>query len=498
MGVGVKPCMLTIATPIHCLLVGDLGITLLVLLIFTLIGGFFAAAETALVSLRESQVRQLAETKGALGQRLAQLLQDPNRFLAAVQVGVTLAGFISAGYGASRIVPVLAPVIANLGVPSGLSETLAFILVTLAITYMSLVLGELVPKRIALQRGEAVALVSVRPLDLVAKLAKPFIWLVSITTNVFVRLLGMNPQESREGISGEELRGIVAAQDSLTVEERDLIDDVFRTGGRELSEVMIPRTEVEFLDGNLPLFSAARIVLNQPFSRYPVIRDRADDVLGFVHVRDLLTPNRVDRATKLHEIVRDVPRFPDSKPVLPTLQAMRRGHAHLAIVVDEYGGTAGIVTMEDLVEEIIGEIEDEYDLFISAPRIGETEISGLLHLDDFAERTGINLPDGVYETVAGYIVAQLGRLAQVGDRVGAPGAELQVAELDGRRISSVRVTQLATAATSGFASHSNGESGDSRTDHDLPDGHHGLASAAKSRSATSTAAVIPTTESKEQ
>lgn len=412
--------------------------TVVVLLVFTLIGGFFAAAETALVSLRESQVARLAETRGDKGRRLADLVANPNRFLAAVQVGVTLAGFLSAGFGASRIVPILAPAITSTGVPARLSETLAFVVITLAITYLSLVLGELVPKRIALQRGESVALASVGVINATSWLARPFIWLVSVSTNALVRLLGLNPAEGRESISGEELRGMVASQESLSLAERELIDDVFAAGERELSEVMVPRTEVAFLDATMPVFKAARAVVRLPHSRYPVIGDSSDDVVGFVHVRDLLDPDRVDRSMRLGDVARDVLRLPDSRRLIPALHQMRALRAHLAIVVDEYGGTAGIVTMEDLVEELVGEIEDEYDSPASV-RLTEADVPGLAHLDEFAERTGITLPEGPYETVAGYVLASLGRLAEPGDVVTAPGGRLTVVEMDGLRVAQVHV-----------------------------------------------------------
>lgn len=412
--------------------------TVAVLLVFTLIGGFFAAAETALVSLRESQVARLAQTRGEKGRRLADLVANPNRFLAAVQVGVTLAGFLSAGFGASRIVPILAPALNDLGVPARISETLAFIVITLAITYLSLVLGELVPKRVALQRGESVALASVGVINVTSWLARPFIWLVSVSTNALVRLLGLNPAEGRESISGEELRGIVASQESLSLAERELIDDVFAAGDRELSEVMVPRTEVEFLDASMPVFKAARAVVRLPHSRYPVIGESSDDVVGFVHVRDLLDPDRVDRSMRLGDVAREVLRLPDSRRLIPALHQMRMLRAHLAIVVDEYGGTAGIVTMEDLVEELVGEIEDEYDS-PALVKLTEADVPGLAHLDEFAERTGITLPEGPYETVAGYVLASLGRLAAVGDVVGAPGARLTVVDMDGLRVAQVHV-----------------------------------------------------------
>lgn len=413
--------------------------TVAVLLLFTLIGGFFAAAEVALVSLRESQVQQLAENNGRRGQRVAKLVSDPNRFLAAVQVGVTFAGFLAAGFGASRLVPVFAPILQGWGVPEGLSETVAFIGTTIVIAYFSLVLGELVPKRLALQRNESVALASAGVIDTTAKVAKPFIALLSRSTNAVVKVMGLDPAQSRESMTGEELRGIVAAQESLSEVERAIIDDVFEVGQREVSEVMVPRTEVDFLSANLPLKAAAENVARLPHSRYPVIADTADDVVGFVHVRDILDPAKVGQNLRVGDIAREVLRLPDSKAVFPAMHQMREQRTHLAIVVDEYGGTAGIVTLEDLVEELVGDIEDEYDRSEPVDFHGSAAIDGLAHLDEFRDRTGVQLPEGPYETVAGYVMTTLGRIPAPGDVVEVPGAQLEVVEMDGRRVARIRV-----------------------------------------------------------
>ena len=413
-------------------------INIALVLFFILLGSFFAAAEIALVSLRESQVERLSQ-RGRRGRTLASLVRDPNRFLAAVQVGVTLAGFISAGFGAAQIAPALVPVLESWGLSAGWASVLAFISVTIVIAYISLVIGELVPKRIALQRAESTALVLAGPVELLARITRPFIWLLSVSTNALVRLLGGNPHSGKEQISGEELRDIVAATEELTAEERALIDDVFDAGDRELREVMLPRTEVAFLDASAPIRQAILEVSDAPHSRYPVIRGSADDVVGVVHIRDLLTPG-ADRSTRrVGDLARDTAFFPGTKHVIPALTEMRRLRQHLAIVVDEYGGTAGIVTLEDLVEELVGDIRDEYDTEASGPR---ADVDGLLNLEDFVDETGVELPDGPYETVAGFVVSQLGELPTLGAFVDVDGHRLTVTELDGRRVARLSVTPL--------------------------------------------------------
>ena len=374
----------------------QIWINVLVVLFFVLLGGFFAAAELALVSLRENQVQRLAESSRR-GRRLATLTADPNRFLAAVQVGVTLAGFVSAGFGAARIAPELAQPLISAGLAEGVAQTVAFVVITVLIAYLSLVLGELVPKRIALQRVERVALFTAAPIDFIARLFRPFIVALSFSTNAIVRIFGIDPTAGKESISGEELRDLVAGHEELSEDERNLIDDVFEAGERELREVMLPRTEVDFLEARLPVADAVRRVVDQPHSRYPVIRGSADDVVGFVHIRDILDPDASNRGAYVSQMCRPVMAFPGSKVVLETLTEMRRDRHHLAIVQDEYGGTAGIVTMEDLVEELIGDIKDEYDVDTRPrqPRVlGQVVVDGLLNLEDFEDETGVVLPDG--------------------------------------------------------------------------------------------------------
>jgi putative hemolysin len=419
---------------------------LVLVAVFILVGGVFAATEIALISLREAQARALAE-KGKRGARVARLMSDPNRFLAAVQVGVTLAGFLSAAFGAARLAVPVSDGLVRLGLPEGASDTVALVLVTLLISYFSLVFSELAPKRLALQRPEQVAMLFAPGLDRIAVLFRPVIWLLSKSTDVVVRLLGGDPNSQREAITEEELRGLVASHESLTKEERKLIDEVFAAGERQLREVMVPRTEVAFLEASMPVARAQKLTADAPHSRYPVTRDSQDDVIGFLHVRDLMMPTTKARTTKVADITRDVKLLPGTKKVLPALSEMRREGHHLAIVIDEYGGTAGIVTLEDLIEEVIGDIRDEYDLDGGDPlRVAgeDIEADGMLNLDEVYEQTGVRLPEGPYETLAGFVMAALGHLPRAGEAVEADGHRLTVTELDGRRISRVRVDPVVT------------------------------------------------------
>jgi putative hemolysin len=372
---------------------------------------------------------------------------NPNRFLGSVQVGVTLAGFLSAGYGASKIVPIFSPQLDRWGLSQSAAETLSFIAATVLIAYLSLVVGELTPKRLAIQHAERYALLLVTPVDFIAKITAPFIWLLSKSSDALLRILGGDPKAGKEQISGEELRGMVAMHQDLSHAERELIDDVFEAGDREIREIMIPRTEVAFLDADLPVYKAVKIVTDKPHSRYPVSDDSEDDVLGFVHVRDLLDPEIRERSIRVGDLVRDVARLPGTKRVIPALTDMRATNSHMAIVVDEYGGTAGIITMEDLVEELIGDIRDEYDTDASEgviPLGKDIVVDGLLNLDDFLEETLIELPEGPYDTAAGFLASQLGRIPMVGDEIVFESWTLSVLEMDGRRVSRIRVVRSAT------------------------------------------------------
>ncbi|MGI8677551.1 MAG: hemolysin family protein [Jatrophihabitans sp.] len=418
----------------------NIGIVLLLILI----EGVFVAAEIALVSLRESQVRALDESGKRGGAAVARLVNDPNRFLAAVQIGVTSTALLSSAFGAVTISDQVKVFLVGHGWSQGLAAVTGIVGVTLIISFVTLVVGELAPKRLGLQRAERAAVFFGPPLERVAAVFRPVIWLLSKSTNGVVRLLGGDPGASRAPITEEELRGLVAAHESLSNDERTLIDDVFAAGERSIDEVMVPRTEVTFLDGTMTISKAAKAAADSPHSRYPVVGRGHDDVLGFIHIRDLLLPAvRHDRDRTVASVTREVKALPGSKHVLAAMSEMRREGHHMAIVVDEYGGTDGIVTLEDLIEEVIGDIRDEYDAdAVESHRLasGEIEVDGKLNLDEVEELCGVELPDGPYATLAGFVMAELGRLPEAGDVVEHGGLRLAVVRIDGRRAARVRIT----------------------------------------------------------
>ena len=310
----------------------DLVVDIALVFLFVLIGGVFAASEIALVSLRESQVRSLAERSRA-GAKVAELTANSNRFLSAVQIGVTLAGFFSASFGAAQIAPQVSPALEALGLGSGVASTIAFVGTTVVISYLSLVFGELVPKRLAMQSAEGFSLVVATPLSWIATIMRPVIWLLGVSTDLVMRVLGRDPREQREEIGAEEIRSMVAEHQSIGDVERQMVVELLAVGDRGVEEIMTPRTEVDFLDADLPIARAREAVADREHSRYPVRGRNDDDVLGFIHVRDLLTtPEGVE---VVGDLVREVPFFPTGKRCMAALTEMRTLNSHLAVVVDQ-------------------------------------------------------------------------------------------------------------------------------------------------------------------
>jgi putative hemolysin len=274
-------------------------------------------------------------------------------------------------------------------------------------------------------------------IDVTAKLFRPIIWLLSHSTNFVVRIFGIDPNEQRSAMSEEELLDLVAGHAALTDEERDIVEEVFNASERQIHEVMVPRTEVDFFDASLTVGKAINLAIDKAHSRYPVVRGSTDEVIGFIHVRDLLDTTLVSTGGKIQELVRNVMFLPGTKGVLPALTEMRNQRQHLAIVLDEYGGTDGIVTLEDLVECLIGDIRDEYDgdeeEITLETRTGDFEVDGLVSIEDLLDDSGIEIPEGPYETASGFVMHFLGRIPVVGDVVKVNGIRIAVLTMEGKR-----------------------------------------------------------------
>jgi putative hemolysin len=423
---------------------GSLLSAILIVLALIIVAALFVAAEIAQISLRESQVKQMA-LRGKRGARVAKLAANPNRLLAAAQVGVTFCGFLSAALGAEKLGVHFIPWLVDRGISEKSANTISLVTVTIVIAYISLVLGELVPKRLALFRTEAIALWSAAAVDVIANIFRPIIWLLSKSTDFVVRIFGIDPKEQREQMSEEELLDLVAGHAALTEEERDIVEEVFNASERQVHEVMVPRTEVDFIDGSLTISKAIALAAEKSHSRYPVVRGSSDEVIGFIHVRDLIDPTLVNSQAKIQELSRNIMFLPGTKGILPALTEMRAQRQHLAIVLDEYGGTDGIVTMEDLVETLIGDIRDEYDGdeqdLAASSRTGDFEVDGLMSLEDLSEQAGVDIPEGPYETISGYVMHFLGRIPVEGDLLNVNGIRITVLSMEGKRVGRLLISR---------------------------------------------------------
>ncbi|WEV72445.1 hemolysin family protein [Bifidobacterium sp. ESL0790] len=459
----------------------SLGLNIVLIFVFLVLGSVFSGTELALVSLRGSQIDQM-EQEDARGAKVAKIARDPNTFLSTVQIGVTLSGFFSASFGESSIAPYVVPVVEGWGVPSRIAAPGTTIVLTLIISYFSIVISEMAPKRIAMQRTEQIARAAVPAIDIFAKICRPIIWAIGKSTNGIVRLLGFDPNETESEVSDDELRVLVNSNSRLSRDERTILDDVFDASDTIVAEVMRPRADVVFLDGDETLEEAAKYIHEMPYSRYPVIGKDFDDVIGFVHVRDLLDV-RDPNAKTVADVTREGISLPGTSKLLPSLELLRKRGIHLAVVIDEYGGTDGIVTLEDMTEELVGDIRDEYDLpdekgsgkpadgGKSAFVNGVATVDGGMTIEDFADLTGIELEDGPYETVAGYFLAHTGQMGEVGEVLHSDdGYDMTVTQVDGRRIETIEVRRSGAAADD--ASNLTGSSNSSSDSSDSSDSKH--------------------------
>lgn len=413
---------------------------LVVLLV--LLNAAFAGTELALVTLREGQLQRLEE-RSATGATLARLAREPNRFLATIQIGITLAGFLASAAAAVSLAEPLEEPLSLLG---GLAEPAAVMAVTLVLAYVTLVFGELAPKRVAMQRAERWGLLAARPLAALSSITRPAVWLLSRSTDVAVRLMGGDPALQREDITEEELRDMVAAQPTFTDKQRLIIDGAFEISERSLHEVLRPRRDVFVLDADIPTRIALEQLAASGHSRAPVgAHAGLDDVIGFVHLRDLLGDG--ERPTR--DVASELCAFPESVRVLDALHQMQTNRVQMAVVVDEHGSTAGIVTVEDLIEELVGEIYDESDRDVIAVRHdddGSMIVPGGFPIHDLVDIGVHEIPDGAYATVAGLVLDRLGRIPEsTGDRVSVSGWQLEVTGVDGHAITELRLRRCADA-----------------------------------------------------
>jgi putative hemolysin len=423
-------------------------IALQVLLILALIAveGYFAAAEIALISARRAALQQRAE-EGSSGAKTAlKLIDDPTRLLSTIQIGITVVGFLAASAGAVALAKPVEVWLKGLGMDwlARLAPGLAVVLVTLLISYVTLIFGELVPKRLGLQRAEKVATVVAAPVLWLETAFAPVVWFLTVSTNLVARLLGMKSQGGRPGVSEEEIKLLVTEQGSLLDEEKRMIHEIFELGDTVAREIMVPRVDMALVADTTTVAEAAEIMRGTGFSRVPVYHEDRDKIVGVALLKDLVSPLSEDgRDRPITAHMREAVFVPETKRILPLLSEMRAMHNQMAIVVDEYGGTAGLATMEDIVEEIVGEIADEFDRehrFIQKVGPREWVLDGRLSIEEAAERGIPAQESDEYETIAGWLLARLGHIPVPGERFERKGYQFRVQTMRRRRIARIRVT----------------------------------------------------------
>ena len=418
------------------------GLRIFLVSLLILGNAFFVVAEYALVTARRARLTELSREGKRRAAIALRLMEEPVRFISTVQIGITILSILLGAIGEPLISYFFEPYI---------SETLSFLIAFSILTYLGLVVGELVPKAVALQHAERIAMIVAVPVDVLQRLAHPVVVLLQGSAKGILRLFGM--KSARVGMvvrSEEEIRSMLAeAEETGLIEEaeEEMIYKVFDFADKEVHDVMVPRPEVVGVSVELPAEECLAAVIDSPYTRYPAYRGSLDEIVGILHVRDLfsaLYANGIQNV-QVEDILRPAHFVPETKDLGPLLTEFRREKLHMAIVVDEYGSTQGIVTLEDLLEEIVGEIEDEYDMpDDSVHRIDErtVRVDGTFPIDDFNEQFGQELPDEDYHTLAGFVFGELGRAPEAGDEVVWDGLRFEVVQTDGPRIELLEVEFL--------------------------------------------------------
>ncbi|WP_294665158.1 hemolysin family protein [uncultured Fusobacterium sp.] len=389
---------------------------LLFLLILTIANAFFAGAEMATVSVNKNKIKILAEEGNKNAQLLQELLKEPTRFLSTIQVAITLSGFLASASAATSFSYPLNVIMTKLGIPYG--ETIAIIIVTIILSFFTLVFGELVPKRIALQKAEIVSLFTVKPVLFISKLTSPFIKLLSFSTNFILQILGMKAENLEENISKEEIRSMVEvgqANGVFNETEKEMINSIFEFDDILASEIMIPRTDVYSIDIDASIIEYLDELLSTKHSRIPVYEEDIDNIIGVLYIKDLILEarNKGFENVDIRSILRKPYLVPESKNIDTLFKEMQKSKKYIAILIDEYGGFSGIVTMEDLVEEVMGNIDDEYD--DNEPKLEKIDnhiylVDGIYSIDDLIDNLDIDIISKNHNTISGYLIDILGEI----------------------------------------------------------------------------------------
>jgi putative hemolysin len=428
---------------------------LVTIVVLIVLNGYFAAAEIALVSARRTALQAVADKGSARARVALRLLDDPNRLLSTISVAITLVGFSAASLAAITFEKPLADVLRSTGITwiTPIASGLAVFLVTVAITYLTTVFGELAPKRLGLQRSLWVTQAVATPISWLSIVFAPLVWTLGRSTDVVARIIGVKAGGHAQGVTEEEIQMLVREQGTLLEEEKRMIGEVFGLGDTVAREIMVPRVDTEMLEDTVTVGEALPHFQRTGFSRMPVFHEDPDSIIGIALLKDLLDPIATGRTGEpLVDSVRRSLFVPETKPILDLLQEMRASHNHMVIVVDEHGGTAGLVTIEDIVEEIVGEIADEFDpdyRYIESVGDGEWLVDGRLPVTDAIEKLGLDVPESEeYDTLAGWVLSVLGHIPVVGECAPVSNAEVRVQLVRRRRIARLRVKVVRSAEAS--------------------------------------------------
>lgn len=426
--------------------------SIIFLIILIALNAFFAASEIALISLNDNKVRLQANEGNKKAQLLQKLLAEPSRFLATIQIGITLAGFLASAFASESFAHVIVRIFKEAGIPIPeiWLKTISMILVTSILAYFTLVLGELVPKRLAMKKAESISMVAATPLSVLSTITYPFVKLLTLSTNFIIRLFGIDPDEEDQKVTEEEIRLMVdvgGEKGTIHENEKLMINNVFEFNNKTVTDIMTHRTEIVALPVEADLSNVVDFITTKKYSRIPVYQDNIDNIVGVLHSKDMIsiiTKDQVDERFDLKSVSRQPYFVSTSKRTDELFKELQRQKTHLAIIVDEYGGTAGIVTIEDLIEEIMGNIFDEYDIEVEDIEIIDDNtflIDGSTSLDLVSQFLSVKLPIEDYETLSGFIIGQLGRIPKKGDNPSLEfnGLIFKVEKAEKRRIAKVKV-----------------------------------------------------------
>ncbi len=426
-------------------------VSVLLLFLLILVNAFFSASEIAIITLNDNKIRKMAEDGNKKAASILKLTKSSSRFLSTIQIGITISGFLSSAVASQSFSEQLADHLAFLPVSRSVAAGISTVVITLLLSYFSLVLGELVPKKIAMQKAEALSFKFVGILNGTAKTFSPFISFLTFSTNVVLKLLGFDPNSSEETVTEEEILMMVDAGEEKGVigeNAKDMIANIFDFNDTTINEIMTHRTDVSAVEDTSSIQDVVQLAIQEGYSRIPVYHEDLDTILGVVYVKDLLkyVGSQVNNDIKITDIMRAAYFVPESKHCSELFSEMTEHKTQIAIIVDEYGGTEGIITMEDLLEAIVGNIQDEYDHEeeeIYKVSDNAFTVDGSTAIDEISDLVGIELPEGDYDTIAGFVVEMLGRIPKPGEHptVTFENLDLTVEDVEDRRITKLLIVK---------------------------------------------------------